>query len=105
MVSFSTLPHCRAQWAVMFFTTLPHCRWAVGSGILQCNATALQGEQYHTVHCHIVGGGGGSGDATVAEGLWAVQILQCSATLWRGSRQWRYCSAAPHCSGAVPLRP
>ena len=55
---------------------------AVGSGTL-------------VMHCHI------------ARGQWAVELLQCTATmlagsvvhaiLLGGSRQWNSCSAPPHC--------
>ena len=34
-------------------------------------------------------------------GQWAVQLLQCTASLPRGSGQWNSCNALPHCQGAV----
>ena len=36
-----------------------------------------------------------------ARGQWAVQLLQCSASLPWGSGQWNSYNALPHCSGAV----
>ena len=36
-----------------------------------------------------------------AWGQWAVQLLQCTASLPWGSGQWNSCSALPHCPGAV----
>ena len=34
-------------------------------------------------------------------GQWAVQLLQCTASLPGGSGQWNFCNALPHCIGAV----
>ena len=36
-----------------------------------------------------------------AWGQWAVQILQCTASLPGGSGQCNSCNALPHCLGAV----
>ena len=55
---------------------LPHCLWAVGSGT-------------HAMHC------------LTASGQWAVELLQCTATLPGGGWQWNSYHALPHCSGLV----
>ena len=55
---------------------LLHCLRAVGSGI-------------PATHC------------LTAWGQWAVQLLQCSATLPGGSRECNSCNALPHCVGAL----
>ena len=36
-----------------------------------------------------------------AWGQWAVELLQCSATLPGGSGQWNSCNKLPHCMGAM----
>ena len=36
-----------------------------------------------------------------ALGQWAVQLLQCTASLPSGGRQCNSCNALPHCLGAV----
>ena len=36
-----------------------------------------------------------------AWGQWAVQLLQCTVSLPRGSGQCNSCNAQPHCLGAV----
>ena len=36
-----------------------------------------------------------------AWGLWAVELLQCTASLPGGSAQWNSCNALFHCLGAV----
>ena len=36
-----------------------------------------------------------------AWGQWAVQLLQCTASLPWGSGQWTSCNALPYCLGAV----
>ena len=36
-----------------------------------------------------------------AWGQWAMQLLQCTASLPWGSGQWNSCNALPHCLGAV----
>ena len=36
-----------------------------------------------------------------AWGQWAVEVLQCTASLPGGSGQWNSCNALPHCLGAV----
>ena len=36
-----------------------------------------------------------------AWGQWAVELLQCTASLPGGSGQWNSCNALPHCLGAV----
>ena len=36
-----------------------------------------------------------------AWGQWAVQLVQCTASLPWGSGQWNSCNALPHCLGAV----
>ena len=45
--------------------------------------------------------GGGRGGPGVTRGQWAVQLLQCTASLPWGSRQCNSCNALPHCLGAV----
>ena len=71
------------QWGAIFFSgqwnscnALPHCLGAVDS------ATPA-------MHC-----------LTVPE-QWAVELLQCTASLPGGSGQWNSCNALPHCLGAV----
>ena len=76
---------CRAAlnlWAVgsgsvaLRRNALPYCLWAVGSA-------------NPAMHRH------------TARGQWAVQLLQCTATLPGGSGQCNSCNTPPHCLGAV----
>ena len=123
--SYNALPHCpRAlgsatpamhcltacgQWTVLLLqctaplprgggqcnscNALPHCPGAVGSALQECNALP---------HCL-----GAADSATpamhclTAWGQWAVQLLQCTASLPGGSRQCNSCNALPHCLWAV----
>ena len=48
-----------------------------------------------------VGGGAPAMHCHIACGQWAVQLLQCTASLPRGSGQWNSCNALPHCLGVV----
>ena len=41
------------------------------------------------MHCH------------TAQGQWAMELLQCTASLPGGIGQWNSCNALPHCLGAV----
>ena len=122
--SFNALPHCLGavgsatpamhcltawgQWAVQllqctaslpggsgrcnFYNARPHCLGAVGS------ATPA-------MHCLTALGAMGSGTLAMhcltAWGQWAVQLLQCTASLPGGSGQWNSCNAPPHCLGAA----
>ena len=68
---------------------LPLCPGAVGSGP-------------PAMHC-LTAWVGAVGSATpaihgrIAWGQWAVQLLQCIASLPWSSRQWNSCNALPHC--------
>ena len=57
------------------------------------------------MHCPSALGAVGSGTPAIhcltARGQWAVQLLQCTASLPWGSGQWNSCNALPHCLGAV----
>ena len=113
------------QW--IFYKALPHYLGAVGSAppamhcltswgqwavqLPQCTATSSRGN----VWAHQLGGRGvvprkrsclktqlSSCSALVpAVGQWAVQLLQCAASLPGGSGQWNSCNALPHCQWAV----
>ena len=73
---------CRTAWCWALHCivcALLHCtcgQWAVGCGT-------------YAMHCH------------TAWGHWAVELLQCTATVPGGSGQWNSCNALPHCLGAV----
>ena len=91
-----------------FCNALPHCPGAVGSGTPAMHGlTALRAVGSAT-HCnalpHCLGAVGSATPAMhypTAWGQWAVQILQCTASLPGGSGQCNSCNALPHCLGAV----
>ena len=84
----ASLPRGSGQWNSC--NALPHCPGAVGSG-------------NPAMHCHTAKGAVGSGTPAMhcqtAWGQWAVELLQCTATLPRGSGQWNSCNALPDCLG------
>ena len=71
---------------------LPHCLGAVGSATpaMRClTALGAVGSATPAMHC------------LTAWGQWAVQLLQCTASLPGGSGQCNSCNALPHCLGVV----
>ena len=71
---------------------LPHCLGAVDSAAppMHClTALGAVGSRTHAMH------------RLTAMGQWAVEILQCTASLPGGSGQCNSCNALPHCLGAV----
>ena len=116
--SCNTLPHCLG--AVGSATLAMHCltawkQWAVE--LLSCIATATgRGGQWTICNkrVHQLGGrgvlpkrrslpnkGAPATHCLPARGRWAVQLLQCTASLLGGSGQWNSCHPPPHCLGAV----
>ena len=61
------------------------------------------------MHCPTALGAVGSGTPAIhyltAWGQWAVELLQCTASLPRGSVQWNPSNALPHCLGVVGSGP
>ena len=86
----ASLPGGSGQWNSC--NTLPDCLQAVG-----CVTPAM--------HCLTAPGAVGSGTPAMhcltAVGQWAVELLQCTASLPPGSGQCNSCSTLPHCLGAV----
>ena len=71
---------------------LPHCLGAVDSATpaMYClTALGAVGSATPAMHC------------LTALGQWAVELLQCTASLPGGSGQCNSCNALPHCLGAV----
>ena len=105
------LPQCTAslrggsgQWNSC--NALPHCLGAVGSGTLAMRGPTSwpHGESYPggghclksgtpAMHCHN------------AWGQWAVELLQCTATLPGGCGQWNSCHARAHQLGGRGVLP
>ena len=86
----SSLPRVGGQWNS--FHALPHYSGALGGGTraLQC------------LNClGAVGNGTPATHWLIAWGRWAVQILQCTATLLEVSGRCNSCDALPRCLGAL----
>ena len=124
--SCNTLPHCLGavgsatpamqcltawgQWAVQlqllprtaslpggsrrcnFYNAQPHCLGAVGSATPAMHCLGALGA---------VGSGSPAMHCLTAWGQWAVQLLQCTASMPWGSGQWNSCNAPPQHLGAV----
>ena len=56
---------------------------------------------FQKVRWGVVGSGTPAMHRHTAWGQWAVELLQCTATLPVGSGQWNSSNAPPHCLGAV----
>ena len=86
----TSLPGRSGQWNSC--NALPHCPGTVGSATPAMHGlTALgaAGSATPATHC------------LTAWGQWAVQLLQCTASLPGGSGQCNSCNALPRCLGAV----
>ena len=71
---------------------LPHCPWAVGSATPAMHCLTARGQwAVQLLQC----------TASLPSGQWAVQLLQCSASLAGGSVQPNSSNTLPHCPGAV----
>ena len=75
-----------------FYNVRPHCLGAVGSATPAMHCLSALGA---------VGSGSPSMHCLTAWGQWAVQLLQCTASLPGGSGQWNSCNAPPQRLGAV----
>ena len=74
---------------------LPHCLGAVGGATSTMHSLTAWGQwAVQLLQC----------TASLPWGQWAVQLLQCTASLPGGSGQWNSCNAPPHCLGAVVPR-
>ena len=80
----ASLPRGRGQWDS--YKTLPHCLGAVGSETpaIHCFTTRGVGCAPPTMHCR------------TTWGQWAVQLLQYTASLPRGSGQCNSCNTLPY---------
>ena len=105
----NALPHC--LWAVgsgqwNSYNALLHCLGAVGSGTpaMQClTAWRCSAKSCNPLpHClWAMGSGTRARHRHTASGQWAVELLQCTASLPGGHGHCNSCNALPHCLGAV----
>ena len=91
--SCNALPHCPGgSGQCNPCNALPHCLGAVGSGTPAMHRLTAWGQwAVQLLQC----------TASLPWGQWAVELLQCTASLPGGSGQWNSCNALPHCLGAV----
>ena len=75
-----------------FCNALPHYPGAAGSAPPAMHCLTARGQwAVQLLQC----------TASLPWGQWAVELLQCTASLPLGSRQCNSCNALPHCLGAV----
>ena len=86
------LPHCLGE--VGSGTRATHC--PIGQGQWQCNSRGTLPHCVGAVHSATP-----AMQRHTAWGRWAVELMQCTASLLGGIVQWNSCHALPQCLGAV----
>ena len=93
--------HCHTAWGVWDVEVLQCTGSPPGGSRRWYSCTALPHYLGVLGSLKAVGSGTPVMHSLSAQGRWAVELLQCTASSLWGSRWWDSCNALPHCSRAV----